>query len=769
MGGGWEQPRKVSDRHLRSRKRAERGVVASSALMDEADDDSGVVWGLAHAEEDFAKMHSESHVHNLTPQEKKLMFSYESLDYDAPVNSLYEREVKGGKWALKKVQIAKWIVFTFIGITTGTLAYVLSRGVEFFTELKRDYALELIQDKDLPSAYLYYLGVSLAYVSIAAFLVAIVEPVAGGSGIPEIKGYLNGTNYQRFLRLKTLVCKAVGVVFSVSGGLIIGKEGPLVHSGAVFAANISHLTGFGKLGLKEKWRGAMLFRNDRSKRDFVAGGAAAGVAAAFGAPVGGILFSLEEAASFWSTQLTWMVFLCSMLGTFVLNLFKIGGGTGYSGLISFGPPLTESPFHVWETPFFILLAVFGGLMGATFNHFNERICRWRRDTLQGRRLPRFTEALIVCAITATCAFWAPHFFRDCADVTAADKKFQDKYHLTLYEQYTCEDGQFNTMATVLFSTTEESIRGFFHNTGEYSIASLGIYFVLVFMLAVVTYGIAVPSGLFVPCILMGCGFGRLVGELVRAWFGTAYDINPGSYAVMGATAALGGVARMTISLTVILLETTQDVQFITPIMLVLMVSKWVGDLFNISLYDLHVELKCMPFVESAPSANMFHMKVKDVMQSPVQMFLPVVTVEDALKTLESSAHNGFPVVNSKEQGHFIGMILRNQIAIMIRHHAFGPYPQEKLSLIDFSTTLSSKYERLPSREEIHPHLHRELHFGPLMNPVPITVQANCPLSRVYVLFRSLGIRHLVVTSETNEPVGIITRKDIMSSFDQDLF
>lgn len=57
-------------------------------------------------------------------------------------------------------------------------------------------------------------------------------------------------------------------------------------------------------------------------------------------------------------------------------------------------------------------------------------------------------------------------------------------------------------------------------------------------------------------------------------------MDPRKYALLGAAGQLGGVVRMTISLTAILIEATQGISFGLPLIIVLIMAKWVGDFFN---------------------------------------------------------------------------------------------------------------------------------------------------------------------------------------------
>ncbi len=150
------------------------------------------------------------------------------------------------------------------------------------TQYKFGITTSYIDDNNWSSAFFSFLFFCLFYELIAGVL-CWIEPAAAGSGIPEIRSFLNGINLNKAVRIRVLICKVIGMCFAQAGGLPLGKEGPMIHAGAIVGAAVSQ----GKtitFGLDTSWTKFQDLRNDRSKRDFVTFGAAAGVAAAFNAP-----------------------------------------------------------------------------------------------------------------------------------------------------------------------------------------------------------------------------------------------------------------------------------------------------------------------------------------------------------------------------------------------------------------------------------------------------------------------------------------------------
>lgn len=127
----------------------------------------------------------------------------------------------------------------------------------------------LLEENKIAHAFVKFYFFQICFAMIAGICVWI-EPVSGGSGIPEVKCYLNGIDLPNVLNIRTLFCKVIGVTASVSAGLPVGKEGPMIHSGAIVASTVA----------------SKHVKNDLQKRDLVTCGAAAGVCTAFSAPIG---------------------------------------------------------------------------------------------------------------------------------------------------------------------------------------------------------------------------------------------------------------------------------------------------------------------------------------------------------------------------------------------------------------------------------------------------------------------------------------------------
>ncbi|XP_074053262.1 H(+)/Cl(-) exchange transporter 7 isoform X2 [Macrotis lagotis] len=622
--------------------------------------------------------------------EKLLSLKYESLDYDNSENQLFlEEERRINHTAFRTVEIKRWVICAMIGILTGLVACFIDIVVENLAGLKyrvvKDNIDKFTEKGGLSFSLLLWATLNSAFVIIGSVIVAFIEPVAAGSGIPQIKCFLNGVKIPHVVRLKTLVIKVCGVILSVVGGLAVGKEGPMIHSGAVIAAGISQGR---STSLKKDFKIFEYFRRDTEKRDFVSAGAAAGVSAAFGAPVGGILGAVFNALNYW------------------LTMFRI--------------------------------------------RYIHRPCL------------QVIEAMLVAAVTATVAFVLIYSSRDCQPLQGNSMS----YPLQLF----CADGEYNSMAAAFFNTPEKSVVSLFHDPpGSYNPMTLGLFTLVYFLLAVWTYGLTVSAGVFIPSLLIGAAWGRLFGISLSYLTNSAIWADPGKYALMGAAAQLGGIVRMTLSLTVIMMEATSNVTYGFPIMLVLMTAKIVGDFFIEGLYDMHIQLQSVPFLHWEAPVTSHSLTAREVMSTPVTCLRrkeKVGVIVDVLSDT-SSNHNGFPVVeysDDAQPARLQGLILRSQLIVLLKHKVFVERAslnlvQRRLKLKDFRDA----YPRFPPIQSIHVSQdEREcmMDLTEFMNPSPYTVPQEASLPRVFKLFRALGLRHLVVVDNHNQVVGMVTRKDL---------
>ncbi|KAL6970401.1 hypothetical protein U1Q18_030101 [Sarracenia purpurea var. burkii] len=192
--------------------------------------------------------------------------SVESLDYEVVENHAYrEEQAHRGKLYVGYYVVVKWLFALLIGIGTGLAAVFINIAVENFAGWKFSLTFSIIQ-KSYVAGFVVYILINLVLVFSSAYIITEFAPAAAGSGIPEIKGYLNGVDTHGILLFRTLIGKIFGSIGSVGGGLALGKEGPLVHTGACIASLLGQ-GGSTKYHLSSRW--LQFFNSDRDRRDLV--------------------------------------------------------------------------------------------------------------------------------------------------------------------------------------------------------------------------------------------------------------------------------------------------------------------------------------------------------------------------------------------------------------------------------------------------------------------------------------------------------------------
>lgn len=259
-----------------------------------------------------------------------------------------------------------------------------------------------------------------------------------------------------------------------------------------------------------------------------------------------------------------------------------------------------------------------------------------------------------------------------------------------------------------------------------------------------------PAGLFVPLIVTGASYGRLVGLL----FGSYSNLNHGLFAVLGCASLLGGSMRTTVSLCVIILELTNNLLLLPLIMLSLLISKTVGDAFNENVYDMLMRVKGFPYLEAHVEPYMRQLAVADVVAGPLQLFNGIEKISNIVHVLKTTTHNAFPVVDEppfSESPVLFGLILRAHLITLLKKKAFLHTPQRhvlnamyQFSAYDFAKAGLGHRERIGDIDLSDEEMNMFIDLHPLSNSSPYTVVETMSLAKAFILFREVGLRHLLV-------------------------
>lgn len=715
------------------------------------------------------------------------------------INSRIVHQIKRRVSRIQIVKSRLWITFqvwfalTLIGGMVGFIAGCLNIITEWLGDLKEGYcSTGFYLNKSfccwgeaagrcsswIPWSsifvvrYVAYIMFSVLFGTIAAVLCKYYAPTAAGSGISEVKCIVSGFVTDKMLGWSTLFIKSIGLPLVITSGLNVGKEGPSVHYAACAGYVVSKLF--------SNFEHSFVHQSQ-----FLTAASASGVAVAFASPIGGVLFSIEEITSNFKLSTLWESYYCALVATGILSVMN----SFRNGQIVIFQVSYDTTWRYFEIPFFIVLGIFGGIYGIVVSKFNIKWVAFRNKYL--KKYP-VTEVAVLCLLTAAIGYFSEFIrldmtegmgilFHECRNDNGGDDGVTGFFENEICEAALHKSTLIRTIVSLFFST------------------ALRMLFIII------SYNSKIPCGIFVPSMAAGATFGKAIGLISESIFndpekclaGKDDCIISGTYAFLGAAAGLCGITNLTLAVVIIMFELTGALNYIIPTMIIVAVTKIVGDNFGIGMggvCDQMVRFNGIPFLDVKEEPDYGDHTINDVMTTDV-VALPYNGLKfsqlDLL--LKETKFSVYPIIESETTRAVVGVTTKRNLisackaakreasrrahaALSANTNATGSSNSRNHSFSTISSgtirDLENKTVRFVSDEKVTSITgiahsddeglseENELNFEDYVLPEGFSIEVKTSLHFAFDIFAKLGPQVIIVEDE-GKLAGLVTRKDLV--------
>src|ERR1700716_2361826 len=423
----------------------------------------------------------------------------------------------------------------------------------------------------LPQAHTWRLFVVPSLAGLAVALLAIhVFPGIGGSGVNQTKAALYIFN--GYIPFRTAIGKFVCAALAIGGGHSLGPEDPSLQIGAGLASALG--------------RQLQLSREKLRLRAPV--GAAAGLAAAFNAPVSAVLFVIEEVIGRWSAGILGSVVLSAVSSVVIVR--------GFLG----SEPLFRIPVTTFKRPAELIAYAGLGIVGGVASVLFAKAIGFLRPRLKA--LPHWTQYFQSAVAGLLIGLIA---FLGAPQVMGAGYDFMD-----------------------------QALRG------QYAWKLLAVLAALKIIATTFSFASGTPGGMFAPTLFVGAMLGGAVGGVEHLWFPHLAGSN-GTYALVGMGVLFAGFLRAPMTSVFMVLEVSGNDEIIVPVIVANTFAYVVSrSLQPVPIFDLLTRQDGLVLPSLEEEREEAILRIEDAMLPPPPVILSAdETLERAFQRLDEKSRD----------------------------------------------------------------------------------------------------------------------------------